>query len=393
MSSRITSTLDPFSPDFRADPYAAYDQLRALGPVVWLEQHGIWCVHHYDTCMKVLSNYEVYSNAGGGGIKNYFHEEPWRPPSIILEVDPPDHTRTRTVMNRVLGPRILRELREGFEAVAGTMVDEARALGDVDGVDALSRRFPLKVFPDSVGLAEDGRDKLLVYGAMVFGAFGPEGDWYRSFMAENADVPAWIMDRCQRANLSPDGIGEMIYAAADDGQVTPEEALMLVRTFLSAGVDTTVDSIGLALKLLAEHPEQYARLRADPGLARNAFDEATRFDSSSQSLFRTTLCDTELAGQAIGKHEKVMVFIGSAGRDGAHFDDPDTFDITRRIKGQMGYGVGPHGCVGQMFARLEGEVLLRAVAERVERLELTGPAEFRLNPGLRGLSRLPMALH
>lgn len=184
----------------------------------------------------------------------------------------------------------------------------------------------------------------------------------------------------------------MIHAADDDRQVTHDEAMMLVRSFLSAGVDRTVDSIGLALKLLAEQPDQYAVLRADPSLARNAFKEATRFDSSSHSLFRTTLCAREIAGQLIGKHEKVMVFIGSAGRDGAHFDDPDAFDITRKIRGQMGYGVGPHGCVGQMFARLEGEILLQAVAQQVLDLQPDGTPETRLNPGLRGPARMSMVL-
>ncbi|WP_238365714.1 cytochrome P450 [Mesobacterium pallidum] len=391
--TRVTSSLDPFSPEFRADPYAAYEELRALGPVVWLEQHDIWCVHHYATCQKVLSDYAVFSNAGGGGIGNYFVEKPWRKPSIILEVDPPEHTRTRSVMNRVLSPRVFRELRAGFEEVAAGMVSEALAKGEIDGVWDLSRRFPLKVFPDSVGVEDEGRDNLLIYGAMVFGAFGPVGDWYKSFMAEHADVSDWIIARCQRDRLAPGGIGQMIYEAADRGEITDEEAMMLVRTFLSAGVDTTVDSIGLCLKALAERPDQYALLRADPSLARNAFEEATRYDSSSQSIFRTTLCETEIEGQKIGKHEKVMSFLGSAGRDPERWEDPDTFDITRKIKGQIGYGVGIHGCVGQMFARLEGEVLIRAVAEQVERLELTGTPEFRLNPGLRGLDKMPMRLH
>lgn len=392
MPTRVTSDLDPFSPDFRSDPYAAYETLRALGPVVWLERHGIWCVHHYDTCQKVLTDYAVFSNAGGGGILNYFEEKPWRKPSIILEVDPPEHTRTRTVMNRVLSPRIFRELRAGFEAVAAQMVAEVKHRGRIDGVADLAQRFPLKVFPDSVGLAEADRGNLLIYGAMVFGAFGPVGDWYKSFMAENAHVPDWIIARCSRDSLAPGGIGRMIYEAADTGEITEEEAMMLVRTFLSAGVDTTVDSIGLTLKLLAEHPDQYAILRDDPTLARNAFEEATRFDSSSQSLFRTTLAETEIAGQPIGRHQKVMVFIGSASRDPAHFDDPDRFDITRKVRGQIGYGVGIHGCVGQMFARLEGEVLVNAVAQQVRSLELAGTPEFRLNPGLRGLSRLPLAI-
>ena len=168
--------------------------------------------------------------------------------------------------------------------------------------------------------------------------------------------------------------------------------MMLVRTFLSAGVDTTVDSIGLCLRALAEHPEQYAKLREDPSLARNAFEEATRWDSSSQSLFRTTLEETEIAGQKIGANEKVMILIGSAGRDADHFEDPGTFDITRRIKGQMGYGVGIHGCVGQMFARLEGECFFQAFAQQIENVEVTGPTELRMHPGLRGLTHLPLAL-
>lgn len=392
MPDRVTSQLDPFSPEFRADPYAAYAELRGLGKVVYLEKHDIWCVHHYDTCQQVLSDYETFSNAGGGGIRNYFKEKPWRKPSIILEVDPPEHTRTRTVLTRALSPKILRQIRDRMEADAEKMVAEAAAKGEIEAVSELTRRYPLKVFPDSVGIAEEGRDNLLIYGTMVFGAFGPVIPWYEAYMEANKDVPAWIMRRCERDMLAEGGIGQLIYAAADDGQITEEEAGMLVRTFLSAGVDTTVDSIGLCLRALAEHPEEYAKLREDPSLARNAFEEATRWDSSSQSIFRTTLKDCEVAGQKIGANEKVMSFLGSAGRDPAHWEDPDTFDITRKIKGQIGYGVGVHGCVGQMFARMEGECFFQALARQIETLEVTGPDELRMHPGLRGLLKLPLKM-
>src|SRR5688572_12591263 len=113
-----TSELDPFSPEFRADPFTPYAQLRELGPIVWLERYRIWVVARYDRVREVLGNWKQFSNAGGGGLKNYFVETPWRRPSIILEVDPPDHTRTRKVLMDVLSPARLQQLRPTFEAQA-----------------------------------------------------------------------------------------------------------------------------------------------------------------------------------------------------------------------------------------------------------------------------------
>ncbi|MBV1832339.1 cytochrome P450, partial [Komagataeibacter melomenusus] len=154
-----------------------------------------------------------------------------------------------------------------------------------------------------------------------------------------------------------------------------------VRSFLSAGVDTTIDSIGLCLRALAEHPEQGKILQEDPSLARAAFEEATRYDSSSQSLFRTTTEAFEFQGPKLDRHQKVLVLIGSAGRDPAVWEEPDRFDIRRRITHQIGYGTGIHGCVAQIMARLEGEVFFRTLAEKFGRLEMTQDATLRLTPG------------
>jgi 4-methoxybenzoate monooxygenase (O-demethylating) len=166
-----------------------------------------------------------------------------------------------------------------------------------------------------------------------------------------------------------------------------------VLSLLSAGVDTTIDSIGLCLRTLAEHPDQWAMLRHDPDLARSAFEEATRFDSSSQSLFRTTLEDFEFQGVRLRRHQKVLVLIGAAGRDPAKWSEPDRFDITRRVTAsQIGYGAGIHSCVAQMMARLEAEVFFRALARKVQDIELIGAATVRLQSGLRGLSSLPIRL-
>ena len=392
--SLVTSELDPFSPEFRADPFTLYAELRDLGaPVVWLTRHSIWAVSRYEPVRAVLSDPKRFSNAGGGGIKNYFLEKPWRRPSLILEVDPPEHQRTRKVLMQALAPDRLQRLRATFEAQADALIEEALHKGTLDAIPDLVQRFPLTVFPDAVGMKREDRSNMLVYGSMVFGGFGPVTPWYEDLMKQADKVSAWIMERCQRDALDPDGIGAAIYAQADAGNIEHWEATLLVRSLLSAGVDTTIDSIGLCLRCLAEYPDQWALLRSDPDLARAAFEEATRYDSSSQSLFRTTLDDFDFQGVPLEKHQKVLVLIGAAGRDAAKWADPDRFDITRRVTAsQIGYGAGIHSCVAQMMARLEAEVFFRALAQKVQDIELVGSPTVRLQPGLRGLSTLPLRL-
>ena len=392
--SRVSSDLDPFSPEFRADPFTPYAELRDLdAPIVWLTRHSIWVVSRYEPVRAVLSDPKRFSNAGGGGIKNYFLEEPWRRPSLILEVDPPEHQRTRKVLMQALSPDRLQRLRSTFEAQADALIEEALDKGTIDAIPDLVQRFPLTVFPDAVGMKREDRSNMLLYGSMVFGGFGPVTPWYEDLMTQAEKVSGWIMERCQRDALNPEGIGAAIYAQADAGNIEHWEATLLVRSLLSAGVDTTIDSIGLCLRCLAEHPDQWALLRSDPDLARATFEEATRYDSSSQSLFRTTLDGFDFQGVSLDKHQKVLVLIGAAGRDPAKWLDPDRFDITRRVTAsQIGYGAGIHSCVAQMMARLEGEVFFRAVAQKVQDIELAGSPTLRLQPGLRGLSTLPLRL-
>jgi len=388
------SDADPFSPEFRSDPFAAYAGLRELAPIVWLRRYGVWTVARHEQVREVLIDWKQFSNAGGGGLRNYFIDKPWRRPSIILEVDPPEHTRTRKVFMNVLTPARLQALRPVFEAEATRLIDEALQRGTLDAVPDLVQRFPLTVFPDAVGMARgEDRSNMLVYGSMVFGAFGPVTPWYETLMTQAEGVSEWVMARCRRESLDGVGIGAAIHAHADSGDITGEEATLLVRSLLSAGVDTTIDSIGLCLRCLAENPAQWAMLRDNPELARAAFEEATRFDSSSQSLFRTTLNEVEYAGARLARHSKVLVFIGSAGRDPRRWTEPDRFDIARRIgPHQLGYGAGVHSCIAQMLARLEGEVFFQALARKVQDLELVGTPTLRLNPGLRGLASLPLRL-
>jgi cytochrome P450 len=227
---------------------------------------------------------------------------------------------------------------------------------------------------------------------MIFNSFGPRNERLQKSAELVQPVTAWIMAHCQRENLKPGGFGDLIYQAADAGEITHEEAPLLVRSFLSAGVDTTVNGIGNAILCMANHPEQYAQLYADQTLARPAFEETLRFESSVQTFFRTTSIDTQLCGVQIPKESKVVLFLAAANRDERQWQDPDSFDIQRRPAGHMAFGSGIHGCVGQVVARLEGEVVLTALAKRVSRIELIGQPQRRLNNTLRALASMPVRL-
>ena len=163
-----------------------------------------------------------------------------------------------------------------------------------------------------------------------------------------------------------------------------------LRGLLSAGLDTTVYALGNALFAFATHPEAWARLRVQPDLARGAFEEVLRFESSVQTFFRTTTTATELGGSELPAGAKILLFLGAANRDPRRWEEPERFDIGRKTTGHVAFGYGIHSCVGQTVARLEGEIILTALAERVERIELAGPPVRRLNNTLRGLARLPL---
>jgi cytochrome P450 len=388
----VNSDFDPFDARTRIDPYPAYARLRAAGPVLRLTKPGIWAVPRCDEVKAVFADHVNFSNAGGAGIANHFKNKPWRQPSIILEADPPLHTRTRKVLARIMSPGAMRRLEDQFKAKAATLVDGLVAKGSFDAIRELAEVFPLSVFPDALGIDFDGRENLLTYGAMVFAGFGPENDYFRNLMARAPTVLQWVTAKCQREALSPGSFGAQVYEAADTGEITQDEAPLLVRSFLSAGLDTTISGIGMALYNLARHPRQWAILAADPSLSRAAFDETLRFDSSAPYVFRTTPHETEIAGVRIGQHEKILLLLASANRDETRWERPDELDITRRVSGHLAFGTGIHGCVGQMVARLEAEAVLSALATRVASIEFTGDVAYRDSSGLRALSSMPVCV-
>jgi cytochrome P450 len=384
--------VDPFSTEFFEDPHAIHQVLREAGPVVWLDKWGVYGVARHAEVHAVLNDPLTFCSSRGVGLSDFAKEKPWRPQSIILEADPPAHTRTRAVLNQVLSASAMKPLRGHFTALAEAKVDELLSRSSFDAITDLAEAYPLSVFPDALGLKQEGRENLLPYASLVFNAFGPPNRLRQEAIERSAPHQAYVAEQCQRENLAPGGFGACIHARADAGDITHEEAPLLVRSLLSAGLDTTVYGIGAAVYCLARFPGQLAKLRGDPTLARNAFEEAIRFESPVQTFFRTTTREVELGGQIIGEGEKVLMFLGAANRDPRRWENPDSYDITRRTSGHVGFGSGIHMCVGQLVARLEGEVMLAAIARRVGSIEITGPVKRRYNNTLRGLETLPITI-
>jgi cytochrome P450 len=386
------SQSDPFSDETLLDPYALHDELRELGSVVRLEKYGVWAMARHADVYAMLNDWETYCSSAGVGMGNFHTEKPWRPPSLILEADPPLHTKTRAVLSRVLSSSALRRLRETFELRAGELVERLVERGSVDAMRDCAEAFPLSVFPDAVGLHKDGRENLHVYGNAVFNADGPPNALFLSAMEDAARVGPWILGQCRRDALEPGGLGADVYASVDSGEIDENEAALLVRSLLSAGLDTTVHGIGNALFCFVTHPDQWALLHANPALARAAFEEALRFESPVQAFFRTTTRDVTVGGITIGPEEKVLAFFGAANRDPRGWTAPERFDITRRVAKNVAFGAGIHFCVGAMLARLEAEVLLTAMARRIKTIVPAGEPKRLLNNALRGLTSLPVTI-
>jgi cytochrome P450 len=388
----VTSDIDPFSREFLADPYSYHEQLRELGPVVRLTRYDVWAVARYEQVSAILNDWETFGSGGGVGLANFHKEGNWRPPSLLLETDPPTHTRARTAMNRALSPKNLRDLRDGFYRDAVRLIEHALQLGTFDAVAELSLPYPLKVFPDAVGIAAEQREMLIPYGNMVFNTMGPKNDLYAAALAPVDEVLPWVMQRCARTALRPGSLGAEVYKSADSGDVTEAEAALLVRSFLSAGIDTTVHALGNTLLCFGEHPDEWQKLRQDPAKVRQAFDEVMRYETSFQCYFRTTTRATEFAGTAIGSEEKIYISVAAANRDPRRWEAPSRFDIARKPAGHVGFGTGIHGCVGQMIARMEIEAFLTAMLERVASIELAGEPERLIHNTLRAVTRLPVRM-
>jgi cytochrome P450 len=383
---------DPFSDENIADPYPLFERMRET-PAVFIRPHGYYAVGRFEEAGIVASDSARFSTAGGVGLSDIRKPGAWRPRSPITEIDPPEHTRIRAALQKILSPLVVKTWREKFAQRAEEVAETVVARGRVDGVRDIAEGFVLKVFPEVFGV-DVPAERMTITGELNFNQLGPNNARVERALRRAEPILEWYADALQRHNMLPGGFGEQIYLAEDRGEFDPGTAPFHVRTFFRAGVDTTIAGIGSTLDLLARHPDQFARVKADPGKVKGAFEEALRLQSPAQVMFRTTTADVALGGYRLKADTKVGYYMGAANRDPRQWPDPDRFDVTRPTAGvHRAFGVGAHVCIGQMIARLEAECILGALIRRVRSIEPAGPAPYRLVNSLRTLDVLPLQLN
>jgi cytochrome P450 len=382
--------LNPFEEAFLENPYPYHHEIREAGPVVWLPSIGAYGMARYAEVKAALADHLTFCSGRGVGLSDFAKEKPFRPVSLLLEVDPPLHDRTRGLMNRIVSLSALRSRRHVWQALADSLVERLVEKRRFDGVSELSEVFPMQAFPETIGLQEKGREHLLTYATSVFNAFGPRNAIFEESHRIAHDAIRWVTESCRRSRLMPGGWGMEVFEAVDRGECSEDEGERLVRSFLSAGVDTTVNGIAHMLLAFATHSDGWQQVKNHPALARSVFDESLRWDSTVQTFFRTTTRDVTVVDVTIPEGAKVLLFLAAANRDPRYWENPERFDPARKNAGHVGFGFGLHQCLGQMVARLEAEVVLNSLLARIGSIRLVGPVTRRLNNTLHALKSLPL---
>jgi cytochrome P450 len=364
--------IDPFSHDSVRNARAVDDSLRELAPVFKLKGEDILLLGRHEHVAAGLKDWRSFSSTS----------RPWHDPNsvrpeLLLTDDPPKHTRVRAVIGNALSPKALASMSAAFRVDADAIVEAAAlkaARGEtLDAVTDFTQPFVYKVLPDLLGIMQRGREHMYDFGNMVWATMGPMNALFQETMAATGQpVIEWATDACKRENLSPGSLGMAMYEAADRGEITSDEAYLLVGILLSAAADTTVLTLANAIRAFCEFPEQYALLRSDPSLVRAAFDESLRWDSPSRMAGRIAMKDVPIEDYVVPAGTRCGLMFAAANRDPRRWQEPDRFDIRRDNAGNLGFGFGVHACVGRVLALLEADALLGAVVRRISRFEAAG---------------------
>lgn len=374
-----TSDLDLFGDEVLLDRDPYFARLREQAAVVHLPKNDAWALTRYDVLREALGRPEVFSStkvAWNDDMNNALA-------GTSLATDPPEHTPLRATLMERLKPKTLRPIAGDIEAKADAMVAALVDKGSFDAIGELARAFPLQVVADLIGIQGVARDNVLRWGDAAFNVLGP----MNQRTIENFPVAGELFGWCTTVkadDLTEGSMGRGIFEAAERGEIPPEACGHIIHQYIAAGMDTTIASIGNALRHLGEHPDQYTLLREDPSLVPSAFTEVLRYESPVHAFSRLVMEDVELEGTAIPAGNRVAILYASGNRDERHYEDPDIFDIRRNPVDHLSFGYGVHGCAGQSLAKLEAHAVLGALVRRV--------ASFEVGEGTRVISNMTRSL-
>jgi cytochrome P450 len=388
--TRPTTPL--FGPDFTADPYAVYDRFRATHPVLWVPMPihghpGFWFLSRHADVTAVLKSpafgWEVHKKLGG------------KPPAVpgqqpLLDLlakwmtfrDPPDHTRLRGLVNRAFTPGVVEQLVPRIRAAADVLLDRAAARGPtLEVVHDLAFPLTTLVIAELLGIPVPDREKFQEWSKRLERAvdLGRKLDAIAPGTEAAVAMTAYfrqIVDE-RREQRGDDLLSSLLDVEDEGDRLTTEELIATCILLMFAGHETTTNLITNGVLCLLRHPDQAARLRADPGLMRSAVEECLRYESPLQIIFRHAFEDAEISGRKVRATQLIGLGLGAANRDPAVFPEPNTFDIGRTPNPHVAFGVGIHYCVGAPLSKVETQVVFRAMLDRWPNLRLAREPEWQ----------------
>lgn len=382
--------IDIFSDEHIADPYPLYAELRALGPVVWLPAGGFYAVSRYADVRALLHDWQTFSSARGSGFNKPVN---LAQAGTTLASDPPLHDQLRKIIAPPLFPKTLRESAPLIEAEATALVDRLVARGHFDVVSDLAWHLPTTIVTRLVGLPEEGRENMRNWGINGFDAIAPlDNPRVAPAMARLGEMISYVFRPDLSDHVLTGSWAAKIFDALAEGKVDERQARSLLLDYVAPSLDTTVSAMASMMWLLANHPDAWKAIRADPTLIPRAILEAIRIETPIRLIGRETTCETEIDGMTIPAGARIAPIFASANRDERKYPDPDRFDIYRNPTDHVGFGYGTHICVGMHLAQLEIRSVVTALASRVERLEI-GEVSWKASNQLRCIERLDMTVH
>lgn len=392
-----TPTYEPFSPQFTDDPYPLFAELRRVAPVFWAEGSGCFLVTRYDDAVAILTNPELFasgeaSQSGHGGTER---EEP--PPAAVQVAE---HVEYRNLVTRALSNRFVADLDAEIQRLTDELVDGFPGSGHVDVIPALAAPLPTLALARVLGVPDAERAMFTVwaddYSRSIAGDLDDEARaQLRKSVRDAVGYFAYLVER-RRSVPQNDLLSRLAEAHLGEAALSSAQVLYLCDQLMIAGRDLTTGLIGNCLAALLSHPEQLARLQADPSRLAAAVEETLRWDTPVLGQARVCRADTEVRGVPIPAGSTVVVMFAAANRDPDVFSGPDRFDIERPNAGQhLAFGRGVHFCMGAALARLEARVAVRTLFGRLSHLRLDpDQASVRRPPGsmvnLRAFRSLPL---
>jgi cytochrome P450 len=393
---REIDSTDITSPRFRRDPHPFYARLRAEAPVIrirWMLGTRPWMVVRYDDVLTVLKDPRFS--------KDFLQSIPVLPKRLralsrnLLNLDPPDHTRLRTLVSKAFTLRAVERLRESLEVLCENLLAQAARHRSLELVAEYALQVPLTVIGDLLGIPAAARREFSSWSKQV-----AKGDTGRVIDVVRAQVNLWRFNRyfrkfvaIRRVAPQDDMVSALVEAEEQGDKLSEEELISLIALLLFAGYGTTVNLIATGALTLMQHPEQRSVLQARPELIEPAVEELLRYTSPADfATPRIAREDVTLSGVTIPRGSVVLAAIGSANRDESQFHDPNRLDITRSPNRHIAFGYGTHFCLGASLARLEGQIALRALFRRFPDLRPAQPPDeisWRRGLMFRGLEKLP----